>query len=135
MSRSSGRDAPVGRGRGQVEPVAALVALAVVCAALSLYAGVLDGALAGVSTDDDGPAEQVADRVRDRVAPAGVAAPPRLSAVTDGYRFNATLACRERAWTTGAPPPVGASRAREPVSVRVAPGVVRPCRLVVVVWS
>lgn len=142
MSRSSGRDGSEGRRRGQVEPLAALVALAVVCAALSVYASVLDGALTGAPSVDDGTAGQVTDRVRERVAPAGVAVPSRLSDVTgdagvapDGHRLNATLACHDRTWAVGTSPPPGASHVREPVSVRVAPGAVRPCRLAVVVWS
>lgn len=138
MSRSSAR-------RGQVEPVAALLALAVVCAALSLYAGVLGDALA--VTDDsssDSTAESVADRARAYLAPAGVADPERLDDVLgtapDGYRLNATLTCRDvggetgREWTAGPTPPSTAERAVEPVSVRVALGRVRPCRLAVVVW-
>lgn len=139
MSPSSARDGSPATDRGQVEPVAALVALAVVCAALSVYAGVLDGVLTSTLTTDDGTAEQVADRVRERVAPAGVADPRRLHSATratpGGHRLNATLACREQSWSVGPSPPTGASRVREPVSVRVAPGEVRPCRLAVVVWS
>ena len=134
MSRSSAR-------RGQVEPVAALVALAVVCAGLSLYAGVLDGVLATdhASPGVDSTAESVADRARSHLAPAGVADPDRLDAVAgtapDGYHLNATLACRDRTWTAGPTPPARADHATEPVSTRVTPGRVRPCRLAVVVWS
>ncbi|MFC5970636.1 hypothetical protein ACFPYI_04755 [Halomarina salina] len=139
MSRSSAR-------RGQVEPVAALVALAVVCAALSLYAGVLGDTLAVTGGSSSDPtAESVADRARGHLTPAGVADPDRLDGVPgtapDGYRLNATLACRDAGagtggeWTVGPAPPSTAERAVVPVSVRVAPGRVRPCRLAVVVWS
>ena len=132
MSRSS--------GRAQVEPLAALVALAVVCAGLSLYAGALDGALAlGRSDDADSSAAPVVDRVRTHLAPAGVADPDGLDGVVglapDGRRLNATVACRHRTWATGPEPPAGADRATESVAVRLAPGRVEPCRLAVVVWS
>ena len=132
MSRSSAR-------RGQVEPVAALVALAAVCAGLSLYAGVLDDARAVGPDETATTAPVVADRARARLAPTAVADPDRLEralgAAPDGYRLEATLACPDERWTVGPEPPAMADRATVPVSVRVAPGRVRPCRLGVVVWA
>lgn len=132
MSRSSAR-------RGQVEPVVALVALAVVCAGLSLYAGVLDGALVADDSPSASTARSVAERARAHLAPTGVADPRRLDGVSEaapeGYRVNATLACRDGEWTVGPGRPSTAPRAVQRVSVRIAPGRVRPCRLAVGVWS
>ncbi|WP_250873469.1 DUF7285 family protein [Halomarina rubra] len=125
--------------RAQVEPLAALLALTVVCTGLSLYAGVLDGALDRGVDEHDSTADLAADHVRARLAPAGVAAPARLdgvgAAAPDGYHLDATLTCRDEEWTTRATAPPSADRVTEPVSVRVAPGRVRPCRLTVAVWS
>jgi len=135
MSRSSAH-------RGQVEPLAALVALVAVGAGLSLYAV----ALADARADRDGSdptVETVADRTLERVAPAGVARPGRTSELPSvapsGYRLNATLTSGDDRWTVGPSAPAAgsptASRATRPTSVRVAPGRVRAGTLRVVIWS
>ncbi|USZ75402.1 hypothetical protein NGM07_18460 [Halorussus vallis] len=134
--------------RGQVEPLAALVAVFAVGVALSAYAGVVADALPNPDRNVAGP---TAERVRSAVERAGVVRPGRLPsglrAAPDGYRTNLTLAVGGRAWHAGPSPPesVAASgRADESarpdvaartVSVRVAPGRIRPGRLRVVVWT
>lgn len=133
MSRSSAR-------RAQVEPLTALVALVVVCAGLSLYAGVLDDVSVRTADDAEAPtAGVVTDRVRAHLAPAGVAVPERLDGVTTvdsaADRLNASLTCSDEQWSSGPTTPSTARRATEPVSVRVAPGRIDPCRLTVAVWS
>lgn len=135
MSRSSAR-------RGQVEPLAALVALVAVGAGVSLYAG----ALADARTDRGGfdpTVETVADRALEHVAPVGVARSVRMSELPSvapsGHRLNATLTCGDDRWTVGPSAPAtaspAASRATRPTSVRVAPGRIRPGTLRVVIWS
>jgi len=132
MSRSSAR-------RGQVEPLAALVAVVAVVAGVSLYAG----ALADAHPDRPSSAptvETAADRAVEAIAPAGVARPRRMSELPsvapEGYRLNATLAAGDARWTVG--PPVTkrtASGTIRPTSVRLAPGRIRPGRLRVVIWT
>lgn len=132
-----GRDRRSVGARGQVEPLPALVAVAVVGAALSLYAGSLAGALPG----DDG--RSVADatlvRASDRLLADGVAAPDDLgrarAAAPDGYAVNATIDAGDRRWSVGPTPPTGAASASRPVGVRRSPTAVDAGRLRVVVWS
>ncbi|MFC7155587.1 hypothetical protein ACFQPA_08960 [Halomarina halobia] len=130
MSRSSGR-------RAQVEPVAALVALVALSLAVSLYAGVAVESVAP-DADDGGTAATAADRAVALVAPAGVATPADLPAVTDaapaGYRLNATLSAGGERWHLGPAAPSTAPHATRPVSVRLSPGRVVPGTLSVVVW-
>ena len=130
MPRWSGR-------RGQIEPLAAMVAVFAVGAGLTVYAGVLDGELPGQDR------QQVADPTADRLAAAiqdgGVVEPRRLSgrrstAVPDGYTLNATLTAAATRWHVGPTPPARAQTASEQVSVRLAAGRVRPGRLTVRVW-
>ncbi|MFC6836505.1 DUF7285 family protein [Halomarina ordinaria] len=136
MSRSSAREHSGGaRRRGQVEPLAALVALVVLCLAVGVYAGVVSDVLA-----DGEPGPTVAaDRAAALVAPTGVAAPPdlprALDAAPEGARLNATLVAGDRRWRVGPPAPPGEPTASHPVSVRLAPGRVVPGTLRVVVWS
>lgn len=151
MSRSS--------GRGQVEPLAALVAVVAVCLALSAYVGVLDARLPG--SPERSVAATALERVDDAVAPAGVAVPGRVGrgpgAGPDGYATNVTLLADGRRWRAGpevptraaGDPPAPQDRpdpadsdavapadvATEPIGVRVAPAAVEPGRLVVRVWS
>lgn len=125
-------------GRGQVEPLPALVAVGAVGLGLSLYAGVLGTQLAITPGPD---AQGALDAVHDHAARDGVVDPDALgSAPTpDGRRLNATLTAGERRWTVGpTPPPSEApepgARTVRPTSVRFGPGDVRPGRLRVVVW-
>ncbi|WP_134671967.1 DUF7285 family protein [Halorussus marinus] len=121
--------------RGQVEPLAALVAVFAVCAALSTYAGVLDGA---VPTPDRNVASPTVDRVERRIADAGVVDPDRIAdglrAGPDGYGLNLTLRAAGETWSAGPTPPPSADAAAATVSVRIGSGRVRPGRLRAEVW-
>lgn len=128
MSSSSAR-------RGQVEPLAAIVAVFAVCAGLGLYAGALDGAL---PERDEASAHPALHRAERAVTDGGVVAPQRLpaasNAVGSSHRLNATLVTAEQRWTVGPTAPGTARNATARVSVRTAPGSVRPGRLTVRVW-
>lgn len=141
VSRSSGKATQSPRRqRGQVEPVAALVALAMVGIALSLYAG----ALADAAPDRDRDrAVLLFEQVQDDVVADGVAQPDRL-AVPDAAPADAdvgvALVTRENRWRAGVvdtsrPFPETASVATGAVSVRVGPGQTRAGELRVVVRS
>jgi CHASE1-domain containing sensor protein len=139
MSRSSAREAAdrPDAARGQTEPLAALAALFAVCAAVTLYVGVLGDVTPGSDRDLASP---TLDRVHDAVTTAGVAVPDRLSAAPaagpDGYRVAATLTVADREWRVGpTPPPRATDVAVRSVGVRIVPGRVRAGRLRVVVWS
>jgi hypothetical protein len=130
MSRSS--------GRGQVEPLPALVAVGAVCLGLSLYAGALDSQFPAPRGPDPRGA---LDAVHDHAAADGVVDPDALASAPapEGRRLNVTLMAGERRWAVGpappgASPPRGAGRAARRVSVRFGPGDVRPGRMRVVVW-
>ncbi|MFD1586942.1 hypothetical protein ACFR9U_08100 [Halorientalis brevis] len=129
MSHSSER-------RAQVEPLAAIVAVFAVGAGLTIYAGVLDDELPG--QDRQHVAGPTADRLTAAIQHGGVVEPGRLSrrstAAPDGYTLNATVSTATSRWHAGPTPPARAQTAREQVSVRVAPGRVRPGRLTVRVW-
>lgn len=126
MSRSS--------ARGQTEPLAALVAVAAVCLALSLYAGALDSALPGASDRD--VARVTLDRVDRNLSPAGVVRPSRIDAAAapEGYHLNLTLAAGGARWAVGPTPPRTADTARDGVPVRLGPARIRPGVLRVAVW-
>lgn len=128
MSRSS-------RGRAQAEPVVALVALVVVGAAISLYAGVLGS----VSFDTDrGTAELAAERVRATLEDDGVVRPDALSNATtaspDGYTMNVTLRTVDGSHSVGPPVPVRATSETRVVPARVEPDRIRPATVTVRVW-
>lgn len=133
MSRSSGRRPAA---RGQVEPLAALVAVFAVGVALTAYTGVLDATL---PTPDRNVAEPTLERATRAVAEAGVADPESLAAGLragpDGYRVNLTLRAAGESWHAGPTPPASADVADRAVSVRLSPGRVRPGRLRAEVWS
>lgn len=121
---------------GQVEPLAALVAVAAVCAGLTLYAGALA---------DAQPAEsetRLAETVADRLATSGgveALHPESILAYGDhlpaDYRANVTLRLPAGSWAAGPEPPEAARQAVRDVSVRTDPAQIRPARLTVVVWS
>lgn len=121
--------------RGQVEPVVALPALAVLCIGLSLYAVVLHGASVPTDRDVAGP---TLERVEDRLTAAGVGEPSRLPRVTgsgpDGLDLNVTLDAAGQRWAVGPAPPPTAGTARRSLGVRIAPGEVRAGTLRVAVW-
>ena len=124
------------RSRGQVEPLAAIVAVFAVGVALSAYAGVLDATL---PTPDRNLADPTVERVERALADAGVVAPDALPAGLragpDDYRVNLTLDVAGRTWRAGPAPPPRADAAALAVSVRVAPGRIRPGELRAEVWA
>ncbi len=129
MSRSSAR-------RAQVEPTAALVAVLAVGAGLTLYTGAIGDVSAPAG---EGVAPIAVDGVRDAASTAGVLDPTLLPAAVRratprGHRLNATLAAGGRRWAAGPPRQEPGTRATVRVSVRLAPGRVRPGTLRVVVW-
>jgi hypothetical protein len=129
MSRSS--------GRGQVEPVAALVVLVAVCTAVSTYAAAVDGA---VRSEERSVAPPTLDRVVDTLAAGGVAEPTRTERAgrsgPAGYRLNVTVAAAGRRWHAGPTPPrEGGETATRELGVRLDPGRVRPGRVRVEVWT
>jgi hypothetical protein len=128
MSRSSAR-------RGQVEPLAALVALAAVCAGVALYADALVGA---VPSPDRDVARPALVRAHDHLTDDGVARPARLGTVPSpaGYRANLTLRAADREWVAGpAPPDRRVDAADRVLGVRLGPGRVAAGRLRVEVWQ
>jgi hypothetical protein len=122
--------------RGQVEPVAAIVAVFTLGVGLTIYAGAVDEALPG--TDPRNVAQPTLSTVEDAVESAGVVRPARLARVDavapDGRRLNVTLRAGERRWSRGAPAPKSAQRASTRVSVGLGTGRVRTGRLTVRVW-
>jgi hypothetical protein len=128
MSRSSGRAA--------TEPLAALVAVVAVSTGLALYAGVLDGALAG-ATGDRNVAAPAADAVERNLTSAGVVDPSRVNesvdVVPDQYKVNVTLRAGHH-WSAGPSPPERADTDRRTVSVALGPATVRRGILEVRVW-
>ncbi|WP_158057581.1 DUF7285 family protein [Halorussus halophilus] len=124
---------------GQVEPLAALVAVFAVGVALSAYAGVLSDAL---PTPERNVAEPTAHRALAEVRVGAVVSPERLQAgilaAPEGYDCNLTLTAAGSTWHAGPPVPerkFETDTATRTASVRVAPGHVRPGTLRVVVWS
>lgn len=124
-------------GRGQTEPLAALVAVVAVAAGLALYAGVLDES---VTPDDDRTVAPLAlDEAVETMATAGVVEPSKISAASDaapqGWNANVTVRAGGSEWTQGPTPPADTQRATERVSVRLAPTAVEPGQIRMVVWQ
>jgi len=140
------------RVRGQSEPLAALIAVAVVCAAISLYVGTLSNVV-GQSGSERTVAESSMDGiwrdvseggVYDRNTNIGAAVSP--SSVPDGYAVAVEITvvagdgtertvASARFGDGAATPPEDAQRESRPVSVERTAGDVRPGRLVVEVWE
>ncbi len=124
------------------EPLAALVAVAVVCSAVSLYASLLP--LPPSEDRRAAAAETLLDSVYDRTAETGVVNPGRLGRAlpSEGrwqgqWRVNVSVESGTVAWHRGPSPPSEADNvasATRRVSVRRPLGRVRPGRLRVVVW-
>lgn len=130
MPRSSARE-------GQIEPLAALAAVAVVGIAFAIYAGVLQSSLPGESQRN--VAEDAADRVEATLSTGGVVRMERLeaggAAGPDGYRLNVTLEVDGKETAAGPAAPETADLASRRVSVREGTGRVTPGRLEVRVWT
>lgn len=124
------------RDRAQTEPVAAIVTVFAVCLGLLVYTGVLGNA---IPRSERTLAPTALSAVRDETSSNGIVVPTRLAEGLDanpvGYRLNASLSVGERTWHDGPTPPSAADTATATVSVRIAPGDVRPGRLHVAVWE
>lgn len=127
-------------GRAQTEPVAAIVAVFAVCIGLLTYSGVL-GDVMPPSERTLGPT--TLSTVRDEMSSNGVLLPDNLPvgrrSNPAGYHLNFSLSVGSRKWHGGPSPPHNPDASTETattrVSVRIAPGDVRPGRLRVVVWK
>lgn len=146
-------NSPRAASRGQAEPLAALIAVTLVCTVLSLYVGTLSDAV-GESESERRVAESTLEGVWRDASENGVyeadtdlATAVSSSSVPDGYTVSVEITVVApsgsertvgRAWfgEGGAgPPPEDAHRASRAVSVQRSPGDVRPGRLVVEVWD
>lgn len=140
MSRSSVPDGDAGAraDRGQVDPLPAIVAVAVVGLAVSLYAVGLDG-LPGGASEERSTADVTLGAVCERVCDGGTVDPASLdeglAAAPDGHRLGLVLRADGREWTAGPAPPADAGTATRTVTVRLGPNDVVPGRLRVVVWE
>jgi hypothetical protein len=123
--------------RGQTEPLAALVAVVALASGLSLYVGAFDSTVATLTADSE-ITPTAADGLTREASSFGTVQPPIDDAVADarpdGYRMSATLRAGGSTWTGGPPRQEGADCVDRLVSVRTAPGRVRPGRLEVCVW-
>lgn len=129
MLRSSGNENGAA-DRAAVEPVAALIALLAVGAALGLYVTALDGA----APEPDGRASAAAlDRIERDLTVGGIVRPGRLETLVDERTpTTVELATNRRTWRVGvggANPIEGELAGRRttavagrPVTVAVAPG-------------
>ncbi len=124
--------------KGQTEPLAALVAVFALGVGLSLYVGVLDSTLPSLTVESE-MAPIAADRFVEEASALGVVRPPIGDAVDaaspNGYATNATLRSDPGVWTGGPTREPSADCVRRRVSVRTAPGRVRPGTLEVCVWT
>lgn len=141
--------------RGGTEPLAALVSVAAVCIAVSVYAGVVSLTIAATG-DDDQVERSTLDSVWDELDEDGVLVgggfEDRLGPETlpRGHRVlvNATVVGPDgHLVTVGAAtfgtdarpttlePPPSAAVSDRPIPVRLGDGDVRPGRLTVVVWD
>ncbi len=126
--------------RAQTEPIAAIVAVFAVCLGLLLYTGILGSAM---PSSERTLAPTTLSAVQGNVASNGIVRPDRLgdgaSATPDGYRLNVTLSTGAQKWYEGPTPPrnpaADTDAATATVSVRIAPGDVRPGTVRVVVWK
>ncbi len=122
---------PTSRDRAAVDPIAALVALVAVGAALGLYTVALDG----VTPDGERKlAETTLDRVEREATVGGIVRPGRLDASASGPYAGVAVELRTRTETwrvrAGDDPPTLRSEPIEPtapaaeraVTVRIAPG-------------
>lgn len=124
-------------GRGQVEPLAALAAVFAVGVGMSLYVGALDTTLPRLISDRE-VAPAAADRMTAEASSFGAVDPPledsAATARPSGHALNATLRTKGVEWTGGPPTPSDAECEHRDVSVRIAPGRIRPGGLEVCVW-
>lgn len=144
--------------RGQTEPIAALVAVTMVCLAISIYTGFHTEALSRLDSDRD-VSRATGDRIWTDVTDSGVVyedlrldeairndSLPQGSTIAvsisvvgrDGRNrtiARVTFGSNGRVRDGPVMPPQRADRYERPVSVQRAPGIVRPGTLAVVVWE
>jgi hypothetical protein len=124
-------------GRGQTEPLAALVAVFALGVGLSLYVGALDSTLPSLTIESE-MAPVAADRFVDEASSLGVLQPPiegsADAASPNGYGMNATLRSGSDVWHGGPRRSSTGGCVRRTVRVRTAPGIVRPGTLEVCTW-
>jgi hypothetical protein len=123
--------------RAQVEPLAALVAVFALGVGLSLYVGVLDSTVSTV-TDEAGVTPAATAKLESEASSFGTIQPPIESAVEtakpDGRELNASLRTERLAWHGGPTRSGSMDCEARSVSVRTAPGRVRPGELEVCTW-
>lgn len=119
--------------RATVEPFAALAAVFAVGVGLALYAGALPVTEDDAGIDAAGVLQEVRLAATDGAVldPSRVAVPPGVPA---GWRVNVTLRTRNETRQLGPPIQGSPARADRPITVRLAPGRLRPGRLEVAVW-
>lgn len=120
---------------GQVEPLAAVVAVVAVCVGFTLYAGVLAGEY---EEPERATSDVVADRTVGAVTTVGVVEPANLDragpSTPAGWQVHVRLASSGTVWTHGPEPPPEANSQTRRVSVRHGPGRIQPGGLTVTVW-
>jgi hypothetical protein len=141
--------------RGQTEPLAALVSVAAIGIAISVYAGfasglvpelggdqrteqaALDSVWAAVSEDGLVESDAPLDRIDPETLPRGHRVSVTVTIVGEDGRLERVDSATfdERGSPAALDPPEGAPTSTRPVPVRVADGDVRPGQLVVVVWD
>jgi len=146
---------PTDSQRGQTEPLAALVSVAAICVAVSVYAGfasalvpelgddqrvdraTLDSVWADTSEDGIVDAGEVADRIETETLPRGYRVAVTVTIVGEDGRLDPvdSVAFDSDGSRANVDPPETAPSSSRPVPVRVADGDVRPGTLRVVVWD
>lgn len=150
-SQPSSRDV-----RGQTEPLAALVAVSVVCLAISIYAGFLSGVVPQLGAErsvgeatservwsaisEDGlydGSEPLRESIAAETLPQGYYVSITVTHVGDDGRLVAVAAetFDAHAEPVGLDPPADADRHERPIPIKRGPGDVQPATLRVVVWS
>lgn len=128
---------PSSSDRGQTEPLAALVAVVALGVGLSIYVGVLDSTLTSLAGGND-MAPIAAETLVAEASAFGVVQPPLGAAVDaarpNGHAMNVTLRAESRTWDDGPARTDVADCVTRTVSVRTAPGTVRPGTVEVCVW-
>jgi hypothetical protein len=123
-------------GRGQFEPVVALVAVLALSVGLVAYADTLEETLPGERAPET--ARIALDRIHDRLRVGGVAVPDRLdgalAGAPEGWQVNVTLETRDGTWQRGPDAPADGLRATRTVATRVGPSELHPGKLTVVLW-
>ena len=141
--------------RGQSEPLAALVAVAAVCFAISLYAGTVTEIIPQTGSDR-AVGESAADSIWQEISEneiydsrTDIESALSESSLPQGYHVGVEVTVvdggsvvtvgsarfDETGTVTTAEPPKGTEVTERPVSVRLPSGEIRPGRLTVEVWE